>query len=56
MKIKLSKKLVLKRETISHLNKESLESIRGGVGSGLNTGMTLGTNSCTQVYVDTLCV
>lgn len=56
MKTKLSKKMVLKKETIAHLSQESLDSIRGGAGTGLNTSMTLGTNSCTQVFLDTLCV
>jgi hypothetical protein len=55
MKAKLSKKLVLKKETVSNLNKKSLESIRAGADTGLDTSPTPGTNSCTQVFLDTIC-
>jgi hypothetical protein len=56
MKTKLSKKMVLKKETISHLSQESLDSIRGGVGTGLNTAWTLFTAGCTLKHLDTLCI
>jgi hypothetical protein len=60
MRTKLSKKLILNKETISDLNLESMNSIRAGEASGPatcpDTSPTPASIGCTLLYVDTLCV